>query len=92
MVIMFVDLKAAFDLVDRKQLVKTMREMRDKKIFKIRCEKVLTKIKGRIRVGEKEDERFLTTGKVRQKCPVSPCILTVIIRQGKNKKGRLRES
>ncbi|KMQ93569.1 flagellar attachment zone protein 1-like protein [Lasius niger] len=52
MTAVFIDLKAAFDTVDREVVVKAMRERRVRKGLVVRVEKMLTETKSRVRVGE----------------------------------------
>lgn len=55
---MFVDLKAAFDSVDRSILIKAMREQRLMERLVVRVEEVMRETRSRIRV-EGKDRRFL---------------------------------
>lgn len=55
---MFVDLKAAFDLVDRGVLVRAMREKGIRKELTKKVEEVLRETKSRVRAGGKMGENF----------------------------------
>lgn len=77
-VILFVDLKTAFDSVDREKLVKTIRERGVKEGLVKRCEEVLKEMKGKIGE-EKEGKEFWTVRGVRQRYPLSPCLFILII-------------
>lgn len=59
MVIMFVDMKAAFDSVDRGKVVRAMREKGVRKGLAKKCEKVLRKAKGRVRCERERGKRIL---------------------------------
>lgn len=55
---MFVDLKAAFDLVDRGVLVRAMREKGIRKELTKKVEEVLRETKSRVRAGREMGENF----------------------------------
>lgn len=55
---MFVDLKAAFDLVDRGVLVRAMREKGIRKELTKKVEEVLRETKSRVRAGGEMGENF----------------------------------
>lgn len=79
MVILFVDLKAAFDSVDREVLGRTMREREVREGLVRRCEEVLMETVGRVRVGEMEGKKFWMGSGVRQGCPLSPILFTLLV-------------
>lgn len=68
LVVMFVDLKAAFNSVDRGILIRAMRERGVREGLIGRCEEVLREMICRIKVGEREGEKFWTGRGVRQGC------------------------
>lgn len=74
-----VDLKAAFDSVDRRELVRAMKERGIKERLILMVEKILTESKSRIRVGKKVREEFWTTRGVRQECPLNPMLFNIMI-------------
>ena len=76
---LFVDLRAAFDSVDRKKLWECMREkgINEKLVRKI--EEIYMETKNRVRVNEKESECFWTEKGVRQECPLSATLFTIYI-------------
>lgn len=55
---MFVDLKAAFDSVDKEVLIKEMRERGIKEGMVEKVEEVLRETKSRVRVGGEIGEKF----------------------------------
>lgn len=69
---MFVDLKAAFDIMDRRVLIEDMRKKGLRKGLVERVQELLKKTKSRVRVGEEIGEEFLTTRRIRQGRPLSP--------------------
>ena len=79
MVILFVDMKAAFDSVDREVLVRAMRGRGVREQLTVRCEEMLQETIGRVRVWDGEGERFWTARGVRQGCPLSPSLFTLLI-------------
>ncbi|XP_076301434.1 uncharacterized protein LOC143219315 [Lasioglossum baleicum] len=78
-IIMFVDLKAAFDSVDREILIEAMRKRGVREGLVERCVEVLKETKCKIRVGEEEGEYFWTERGVRQGCPLSPLLFTLLL-------------
>ncbi|XP_077280504.1 uncharacterized protein LOC143907534 [Temnothorax americanus] len=79
MVVMFVDLKAAFDSVDRRILVEAMRKRGVREGLVERCKELLGETICRVRVGEEMGERFWTGRGVRQGCPLSPILFTLLL-------------
>ena len=88
LIILFVDMKAAFDSVDREVLIKAMRERGVREGLVARCEEVLRETTGRVRVGEEEGDRFWTARGVRQGCPLSPILFTILIANMDEELGR----
>ena len=79
MLVLFVDLKAAFDSVDRGVLIRAMRKRGVREGLVARCGEVLQETVCRVRVGEEEGELFWTARGVRQGCPLSPSLFTLLI-------------
>lgn len=57
MIALFIDLKAAFDSVDRGILIREIRKLGIKEDLK-RAEEVIRETKGRVKIGEKLGENF----------------------------------
>jgi len=74
----FVDLRAAFDSVDREVLGKAMRERGVREGLVKRCEDMLRETRNRVRVGEGLSEVFWTGRGVRQGCPLSPGLFNLL--------------
>lgn len=68
---MFVNLKAAFDIMDKGVLIEDMRKKGLRKGLIERVQELLKKTKSRVRVGEEIREEFLTTRRIRQGRPLS---------------------
>lgn len=79
MVVLFVDLKTAFDLIDRGKLIEAMRERGVREGLVRRCEEVLRETISRVNVRDKEGERFWTGREVRQGCPLSTNVFTLLM-------------
>lgn len=79
LILMFLDLRAAFDLVDRRQISETMRKKGLKKGLVRRCEEVMRETVSRVRMGETCGERFWTVRGIGQGCPLSPSLFTLLL-------------
>jgi len=75
----FVDLKAAFDSVDREVLGRALREQGVRKRLVERCVDVLRETRNRVRVGGEVSEVFWTGRGVRQGCPLSPGLFNILL-------------
>ncbi|CAK9832677.1 Retrovirus-related Pol polyprotein from type-1 retrotransposable element R2 (Fragment) [Anthophora retusa] len=79
MLVLFVDLKAAFDSVDREILIGSMRRVGVREGLVRRCMEILRETRGKVRVGKKEGSSFWTVKGVRQGCPLSPILFTLLL-------------
>ena len=77
MVAFFVDLKAAFDMVERENLEEAMRERGVNGWLRERIMEAYGETKCCVRVGERVSEGFWTERGVRQGCPLSPLAFNV---------------
>jgi len=75
---LFVDLKAAFDSVDRRVLVEVMRMRGIRRRLVGRVKEVLRETKSRVRV-EEVGESFWTGRRLTQGCPLSPILFNILI-------------
>jgi len=78
MVAFFVDLKAAFDSVDREMLEKALRERGVREGLVVRCMDLMRETKSKVRIGEETSEAFWTSRGVRQGCPLSPGLFNIL--------------
>jgi len=79
LILVFMDLRAAFDSVDRKQISETMRGRGVREGLVKRCEEVLRETVSKVKVGDKYGESFCTVRGVRQGCPLSPSPFTLLL-------------
>jgi len=91
MVALFVDLKAAFDSVDREVLIKAMKGRGIREGLVKRVEQVLRETKCRVRVGEGIGECFWTARGVRQGCPLSPMLFNILLADMEEEMGKVKE-
>lgn len=87
----FMDLKAAFDKVDRKELWKAMEEKGIRTGLVERIREIYASTKNAVRVKGKVSGCFWTEKEVRQGCPLSPSLFSILIAdvQEEMKKGRI---
>lgn len=78
LVAFFIDLRAAFDSVDREILWKTMRERGIREGLVQRYEDMLRETRSRMRVGGERSEQFWTGRGVKQGCPLSPGLFNLL--------------
>lgn len=74
---MFVDLKAAFDTVDKEVLTKKKREKGIREKLVERVEEVIRKTKNRVGVGRIIKEEFWMARRMRQECPLSSLLFNI---------------
>lgn len=87
LVVLFIDLKAAFDTVDREVLTKVMRE---RGIRERLVEEKMRETKSRVGTGEVVREKFWTARGVKQGCPQSPLLLNILLADAKKVMGRVK--
>lgn len=75
----FVDLKAAFDSLDREVLMEAMRERGVREGLRNRIEEVYRETRNRVKVGGKIGKNFWTARGVRQGCPMSPYLFNLVL-------------
>lgn len=73
------DMKTAFALVNRDILLKNMRSIEVREGLVVKCEKMLKETVTTLKVRNKEGRKFWTGRKMRQKCPLSPRLFTLLI-------------
>jgi len=78
LIAVFVDLKTAFDSVDRGILLRVLRERGVREGLVERMAEVLRKMKSRVRVKGEMGEDFWTAKRVRQ-CPLSPMLFNMLL-------------
>lgn len=90
MVATFIDLKAAFDSVDRRVLVKTLEKRGVRGGLIRRIEKVIRETKCRTRAAEEVREEFWMARGVRQGCPLSPTLFNLLIADMEEEMGKVK--
>lgn len=76
---MFVDLKAAFDLVDRRVLIEAMRQRGIREELIERVAEMWRETKSRVRVVGEMGEGFWMARGMRQGCPLSSLLFNLLI-------------
>lgn len=79
LVVLFVNMKAAFNSVDRDILLESIRSKGVREGLVVRCKEMLKETVVRVRVGNKQKETFRTGRGVRQRCPLSLSLFTLVI-------------
>lgn len=77
LILIFMDLRAAFNSVDRKQISETMRRRDVREGLVRRCEEVLRETRSKVKVGDRQGESFWMVRGVRQGCP--PSLFTLLL-------------
>lgn len=90
LIILFVDLKAAFDPVNRGVLMEEMKRKGIRKGLIERVEEVLRKTKNRVRVREKTGECFWTARRMRQDCPLNPLLFNILLADLEEEMGKIK--
>lgn len=86
LVVLFVDLKAAFDSVDRGILIEAMRKKRVKERLISRCEEILRESINIVKVEGKEGEKIFDNKKYKIRCPSLFTLLIADIKEKMEKK------
>lgn len=76
---LFVDLKTAFDSLDRGILIETIKERGISERLIRRVVEVLRETKSRIKVGNDMGESFWTARGIRQGCPINFLLFSIIL-------------
>jgi len=87
---MIVDLKAAFDSIDRRVLVESMEERGIRRGLVKKVKEVLRETKSRVRIGEEMGESFWTGRGLRQGCPLSPLLLNILMADIEEELGKIK--
>jgi len=90
MVAVVIDLRAAFDSVDREILLRMMRRRGVRESIVERVWEVLRETKGRVRVGEDLGEGFWMARGVRQGCPLSPLLFSMLMADLEEEMGKVK--
>lgn len=90
LVALFVDIKAAFDSVDREILIGIMKEMGVRERLTERVEQVVRETRSRVRVGKDVGESFWTARRVRQRSPLSPMLFNMLLADIEEEMGRVK--
>lgn len=76
---MFIDLKAAFDKVDRRKMGEMMKKAGIGEQLRRRIMETYKETKNKVKVGNRRTEEFWTESGVRQGCPMSPTLFNMYI-------------
>lgn len=74
LVSLFVDLKAAFDTVDREVLIRMLRDRGLREGLTERIEEILRETKSRVKIGE-DERRILARKRIETRMPIKPNII-----------------
>lgn len=86
----FVDLRAAFDSVDREILVGAMTKRGIKERLIERVVEILRETISRVRVGGEEEEKFWTARGVRQGCTLSSILFNILLADLEEEQGKVK--
>lgn len=92
LVAMFVDLRAAFDSVDREVLIETMRETRVREGITRRVKQIIREMKSRVKIGGEIGESFWTENLTlkRQGCSLSPTLFNILMADLEEQMGKVK--
>jgi len=86
----FVDLRAAFDSVDRGILLRALRERGVREGLVVRVAELIRETKSRVRVRGQMGEGFWTARRVRQGCPLSPLLFNLLLADLEEEMGKIK--
>ena len=78
LIALFVDFKVAFDSVNRSILWKAMKEREVDEELVDRIKEIFTEMRTRVRIREEKGEEFWTGRGLRQGCPLSPLLFSIL--------------
>jgi len=90
LVAIFVDLRAAFDSVDRGELIRAMRGRGVREGLVERVEEMLKETRSRVKIGGQMGRGFWTARGLRQGCPLSPLLFNLLIADLEEELGRVK--
>ena len=76
---MFIDLKAAFDEVDRDEIEKVMKKKGIRESLRLKIAEIFRETKSRVRVVDQVGESFWLARVIRQGCPLSALLFIILI-------------
>lgn len=88
LIALYVDLRAAFDFLDREIMEKTIRDRGVREGLIERVKEIYEETKSRVKVGGEIGDEFWTVRGVRQGCPLSPSLFNILTADMEEKMGR----
>ena len=88
LIALFVDFKAAFDSVNGSMLWQAVKEREVDEELLDRIKEVFTETKTRVRIREEKGEEFWTDRGLRQRCPLSPLLFSILLADLEEKMGK----
>jgi len=90
MVALFVDMRAAFDSMDRGVLIETMRERGVRDGLVRRVGEIVRETASRVRVGGETGKSFWSIRGVRQGCPLTPILFNILLADLEEEMGKVK--
>jgi len=90
LITVFVDLRAAFDSVDRGILLRALRERGVREGLVVRVAELLRETKSKVRVRGQMGKGFWTARGVRQGCPLSPLLFNLLLADLEEEMGKIK--